>query len=96
MGLRTPCGRRKVLSPTGWQLFAFLLSHPQRTLDREEPARGAWGDGYGAAQRRAEIDLYICRLRRKLERDSRRPALIETVRNSGYCLTVVPSPLNET
>lgn len=84
-------GRRQVLSPTEWQLFAFLLAHPDRTFDRDQLARGAWGDGFTG--RRAEIDLYIFRLRRKVERQPRKPVLIETVRNRGYRLTAIPEPL---
>jgi two-component system response regulator MtrA len=86
-------GRRQVLSPTEWQLFAFLLGHPERTFDREQLARGAWGDGFG--RRRAEVELYVCRLRRKVERTPRRPVLVETVRNSGYRLSVSPAPLSD-
>jgi DNA-binding response OmpR family regulator len=81
--------RRQVLSPTEWQLFAFLLSHPDRTFNRDQLATGAWGDGFNG--RRAEIDLYIFRLRRKVERNPRKPVLIETVRNHGYRLSATPS-----
>jgi two-component system response regulator MtrA len=81
-------GRRQVLSPTEWQLFAFLLAHPDRTFDREQLARGAWGEGFNG--RRAEIDLYVFRLRRKVERQPRKPVLIETVRNRGYRLSAIP------
>ena len=84
-------GRRQVLSPTEWQLFAFLLAHPDRTFGREQLARGAWGEGFEG--RRAEIDLYVFRLRRKVERAPRKPLLIETVRNHGYRLTAVPKPV---
>jgi two-component system response regulator MtrA len=84
-------GRRQVLSPTEWQLFAYFLAHPDRTFGREQLARGAWGDGF--ERRRAEIDLYIFRVRRKVERQPRRPVLIETVRNLGYRLTAVPAPI---
>ncbi|HXA28091.1 MAG TPA: winged helix-turn-helix domain-containing protein [Candidatus Angelobacter sp.] len=84
-------GRRQVLSPTEWQLFAYFLAHPDRTFGREQLARGAWGDGF--ERRRAEIDLYIFRVRRKVERQPRRPVLIETVRNCGYRLTAVPATI---
>jgi two-component system response regulator MtrA len=84
-------GRRQVLSPTEWQLFSFLLAHPEHTFDRGQLARGAWGGGFD--RRRAEIDLYVFRVRRKVERQPRRPTLIETVRNHGYRLTAVPAAL---
>ena len=33
------------------------------------------------------IDLYISRLRRRLEADPKEPALIKTMRSEGYILT---------
>lgn len=86
-------GRRQVLSPTEWQLFAFLLAHPERTFSRHQLACGAWGEEFQG--RRAEIELYVCRLRRKIERQRRQPVLIETVRNCGYRLTATPAPLTD-
>jgi DNA-binding response OmpR family regulator len=82
-------GRRQVLSPTEWQLFAFLLLHPGRTFDRDRLASGAWGQGYSG--RETEVELYIHRLRRKVERDPRRPEIIETHRNHGYRLRATPA-----
>ena len=82
-------GRKQVLSATEWQLFAFLLAHPERTFSRDELARGAWGPGFGG--RHAEIDLYVFRLRRKVERDPRKPRIVETVRYAGYRLGCRPS-----
>jgi DNA-binding response OmpR family regulator len=86
-------GRRQVLSNTEWQLFAVLLGHPGRIYTRDELALEAWGAGY--AGRRAQIELYVSRLRRKVERDPRAPALIETVRHLGYRLGLTVSPLPE-
>lgn len=84
-------GRRHVLSPTEWQLFAVLLSHPGRIFDRDELAEEAWGTGY--AGRRTQIELYISRLRRKIERDARRPEVVQTVRHAGYRLGLRPTPV---
>jgi DNA-binding response OmpR family regulator len=76
-------GRRTAsLTPNEWQLFALLLAEPQRIFTREELATGAWGHGFGG--RDSEVEVYISRLRRKLEADPRAPVLIETVRGSGY------------
>jgi DNA-binding response OmpR family regulator len=84
-------GRRQVLSHTEWQLFAFLLGNPGRTYSRDELAEEAWGSGY--LGRRAQIELYVSRLRKKLERDPRHPEIIETVRHRGYRLGPTPLPL---
>jgi two-component system response regulator MtrA len=81
-------GRRQVLSQTEWQLFAFLLRHPGRVFTRRELAAGAWGPGY--ASRNGQAELYVSRVRRKVERDPQRPRIIETVRGTGYRL--VPDP----
>ncbi|HXA27866.1 MAG TPA: response regulator transcription factor [Candidatus Angelobacter sp.] len=77
-------GRRQVLSQTEWQLFAFLLREPGRTFSRRELAAGAWGPGY--ASRSGQAELYVSRVRRKVERDPQRPRIIETVRGAGYRL----------
>ena len=76
--------RHALLTPNEWQLFALMLAEPGRTFTREELATGAWGRGYGG--RDSEVEVYISRLRRKLEADPRSPLMIETVRGSGYRL----------
>jgi DNA-binding response OmpR family regulator len=81
-------GRRQTLSQTEWQLFAFLLRQPGRVFTRRELAAGAWGPGY--ASRKGQAELYVSRVRHKIERDPQRPRIIETVRGSGYRL--VPEP----
>jgi len=81
-------GRRQTLSQTEWQLFAFLLRHPGRTFTRRELAAGAWGPGY--ASRNGQAELYVSRVRRKVERDPQRPRIIETVRGEGYRLVLDP------
>lgn len=77
-------GRRVLLTPNEWHLFALMLSQPCRTLTRDELAVGAWGNGFGG--RDSEVEVYISRLRRKLESDPRSPLMIETVRGAGYRL----------
>ncbi len=84
-------GRRQALSPAEWQLFAFLMAHPRRILDRRELARGAWGTDLPG--REAEVELYVSRLRHKVELNPRHPDLILTVRGRGYQLDIVPEPL---
>lgn len=79
-------GRSHLLTRTEWQLLAVFLSNPGKVLNREELATLAWGGGL--VDRSTEVEVYISRLRRKVELDSRRPRLIETVRGSGYRLSV--------
>jgi DNA-binding response OmpR family regulator len=77
-------GRRQVLGPGEWQLFAFLLANPGKTFSRDDLARGAWGTGYRG--RVSQVELYISRVRRKVERNPHRPQVIVTVRGKGYRL----------
>jgi DNA-binding response OmpR family regulator len=77
-------GRRQVLSATEWQFLALLMTRPGRIFSREELVRGVWGTELPG--RHAAVDLYVFRLRKKVERDPRQPLIIETVRNLGYRL----------
>jgi DNA-binding response OmpR family regulator len=77
-------GRRQVLGHGEWQLFAFLMAHPETTFSRDDLARGAWGPGYGG--RASQVELYVSRLRRKIERNPHQPEVILTVRREGYRL----------
>ncbi len=84
-------GRRQVLGPAEWQLFAFMMAHPHRVLNRSELARGAWGAELPG--REAEVELYVSRLRHKIELNPRHPDLILTIRGRGYQLNAVPEPM---
>ncbi|MFK8328417.1 response regulator [Pseudomonas sp. BJa5] len=80
--LRTPQGVMVPLSAGEFDLLLVFLEHPQRILTREQLIDLARGHGHEAYDR--SIDVQVSRLRRKIEPDSKRPALIRTVRNGGY------------
>ena len=80
--LRTPMGVMVPLSAGEFDLLLVFLEHPQRILTREQLIDLARGQGHEAYDR--SIDVQVSRLRRKIEPDSKRPALIRTVRNGGY------------
>ncbi|WP_342625153.1 response regulator transcription factor [Pseudomonas alkylphenolica] len=80
--LRTPQGVMVPLSAGEFDLLLVFLEHPQRILTREQLIDLARGQGHEAYDR--SIDVQVSRLRRKIEPDSKRPALIRTVRNGGY------------
>lgn len=81
-------GRRQVLSATEWMLLAFLMAHPGRVFSRDEVVEGLWGGDLTG--RHAEVELYVSRLRKKVERNPRKPLIVETVRHLGYRLGVKP------
>ena len=80
-------GRIHRLTPTEWQLLAFLLAHANDVHSRAELAVGAGGGGY--AGRHGQVEVYVSRLRQKLGPAARR---LETVRGSGYRLAFRQMP----
>jgi two-component system, OmpR family, response regulator len=71
------------LTPTEFRLIASLASHPGETLRRRALIRAAWPEG--AVVHDNTLDVYIARLRRKLEDLPDAPA-ISTVHGVGYVL----------
>jgi DNA-binding winged helix-turn-helix (wHTH) protein len=84
-------GRRLELTPSEWKLLRVFLEHPDRNLTREQLAEWAWGSGFGS--RAGEVEVYVSRLRRKVETLGS-PRLIQTVRGTGYRL-VTPGGVHE-
>ena len=70
------------LTPNESLLLSVLVDHPGIVLTREQLAAAAWGKGFEG--RRSEVELYVSRLRRKLQQLRRGSRLIETVRGRGY------------
>jgi two-component system OmpR family response regulator len=71
--------RRVPLSQREFTLLAHLLQRKGETCSREELLADVWGLGFDPGTN--VVDVYVGRLRAKLERD-----VIETVRNIGYRL----------
>ncbi|MFZ5657926.1 MAG: winged helix-turn-helix domain-containing protein [Pseudomonadota bacterium] len=87
MGSRTVVGRDG--EPIGltrgeFDLLAALLRKGGATVSRDELMNALHGHEAGPFDR--AIDVQISRLRRKIERDSSQPRLIESVRGTGYRL----------
>jgi two-component system KDP operon response regulator KdpE len=70
------------LTPTEWALLRALLAHRGRTMTHQQLFRAVWGQAEGDAQQ--YLRVYVGQLRRKLERDPVRPALIRTEPAVGY------------
>lgn len=80
-------GRPVLLTRSEFRLVALLGSAPGTPFTREELIRHLWESDF-AGDRRA-IDVHVSNLRRKLERDPRRPRRLLTVRGVGYKLVAV-------
>ena len=75
-------------------MLRALLDHPRRALSRDYLLNAAYDKGQDNTPFDRSIDVCISRLRQLLEDDARQPALIKTIRNTGYMLTadVVAGP----
>lgn len=73
------------LTPTEFKLFVFLVQHPGQALARAQIVNAIWG--YSAElESDNTVNVYIRRLREKVELDPGRPTLILTVPGVGYRL----------
>ena len=75
-------GGRVGLTYVEFELLCTLVSHPGRVYSRRMLLEGLWGSADFRDPR--TIDVHVRHLREKLERDSRAPELILTVRSVGY------------
>ncbi|MBN2491428.1 MAG: response regulator transcription factor [Planctomycetes bacterium] len=73
------------LTRTEFDLLALFLGAPGKAFGRDEILNRIWGHEHIPGSR--TLDNHIAALRRKLEDDPARPALIESVRGVGYRLT---------
>ena len=77
-------GRRIELLPREFQMLEFLMRRQGRVVTRTMLLEGVWD--YRFDPRTNVIDVHISRLRRKIDAEGE-PALIHTVRGSGYKLS---------
>jgi DNA-binding response OmpR family regulator len=73
-------GEAVELTGKEFDLLAFMLSHPDSAITREQLLDRVWGLTYPGGTR--TVDVHVATLRRKLGR----PELIRTVRGVGYKL----------
>jgi len=70
------------LTATEFRLLEFLMSRPSVVFSREQLLNAVWGQDRAITDR--TVDVYILRLRQKIERDPAAPRLIHSVRGFGY------------
>ena len=78
----TARGEPARLTYVEFELLASLAGAPGRVMTREMLLEQVWGDS--AYRDPRTIDVHIRHLREKVERDSRRPEYLLTVRGVGY------------
>jgi len=72
------------LSDTEFRLLAFFLRSPGRAFTRREIVAGVWGAQHHISDR--AIDVYMRRLRGKVEATAEKPEFLVAVRGKGYRL----------
>jgi DNA-binding response OmpR family regulator len=77
-------GRSVMLTPMEFSLLEFLSRHPDRVFSRDELLTHLWGEECVILEH--NLDVHICSLRRKIEVDPKRPAMLITIRNVGFKL----------
>ncbi|ERL65307.1 response regulator transcription factor [Schleiferilactobacillus shenzhenensis] len=81
----TRAGQRISLSANEYRLLAYLFTHPNAILTRDQLLAAVW-DIQDTFVEDNTLTVAIKRLRQKLEADPARPQLIKTVRGMGYFL----------
>ena len=75
-------GNLLTLTATEFRLLEFLMSRPGVVFSREQLLDAVWGHDRAVTDR--TVDVYILRLRQKVEADPANPNLIRSVRGFGY------------
>lgn len=70
------------LSPREFALLAALLRHPGQVMSREKLAAEVWGPAHQGNAR--ALDVFVCKLRDKIEDDPDHPAYVRTAWGAGY------------
>lgn len=75
-------GAALTLTATEFRLLEFLMSRPAVVFSREQLLDAVWGHDRAVTDR--TVDVYILRLRQKIETDPANPHFIRSVRGFGY------------
>ena len=79
------------LTATEFRLLEFLMSRPGVVFSREQLLDAVWGHDRAVTDR--TVDVYILRLRQKIELDPVHPGYIRSVRGFGYSFNEVAEPV---
>jgi two-component system phosphate regulon response regulator PhoB len=75
-------GELTTTTATEFRLLDFLARHPGRVFSRDHLLDSVWGDARFVTPR--SVDVYVRRIREKIELDPENPRYLQTVRGAGY------------
>ncbi len=75
-------GKPVTTTATEFRLLAYLARHVGRVFSRDQLLDAVWQDTRFVTPR--SVDVYVRRLREKIERDPESPRHLKTIRGAGY------------
>lgn len=75
-------GELVTTTATEFRLLDYLARHPGRVFSRDHLLDAVWGDARFVTPR--SVDVYVRRIREKIEADAEEPRYLKTMRGAGY------------
>lgn len=75
-------GELVTTTATEFRLLDYLARHPGRVFSRDHLLDAVWGDARFVTPR--SVDVYVRRIREKIEVDAETPRYLKTMRGAGY------------
>lgn len=75
-------GKAVPMTATEFRLLDYLARHAGRVFTRDQLLDAVWRDASFVTPR--SVDVYVRRIREKIERDPENPRYLKTVRGAGY------------
>ena len=75
-------GQMVATTATEFRLLDYLARHPGRVFSRDHLLDAVWGDARFVTPR--SVDVYVRRIREKIEDDAETPRYLKTMRGAGY------------
>jgi len=75
-------GNLVTTTATEFRLLDYLARHPGRVFSRDHLLDAVWGDARFVTPR--SVDVYVRRIREKIETDPESPRFLKTMRGAGY------------
>jgi len=82
-------GQLVTTTATEFRLLDYLARHPGRVFSRDHLLDAVWGDARFVTPR--SVDVYVRRIREKIEADPEMPRYLKTMRGAGYRFEI-PKP----
>ncbi len=83
-------GELVTTTATEFRLLDYLARHPGRVFSRDHLLDAVWGDARFVTPR--SVDVYVRRIREKIEADAETPRYLKTMRGAGYRFEIPRAP----